>query len=358
MDQYVIKHGQALKKGFTTGSCAAAAAKAAAMMLENGKVPDFVELHTPAQVVLTLGIVDAQFDEKTASCAVIKEAGDDPDVTDKIRIYAQVQKRNDGQVIIEGGAGIGRITRAGFIGEVGEAAINPVPRQMITEAVSQIAEHGWDVLIYCPTGETVAQKTFNSKLGIEGGISILGTTGIVDPMSDEAWKQSIYLEIDAIVFAQSEELILYLGNYGRKIIDQLHLDAPRVKISNFIGETLLYCNTKAFDRITLIGHIGKLCKLAIGSFNTHSKVCDSRIESFVYYLALADAPSALIHDINQCKTAEEAVQQIMEEGYESIFDAMTQGCVQRIQSYLKYPKLEIRIILFSINHGLLGKITT
>ncbi|MGK5093515.1 cobalt-precorrin-5B (C(1))-methyltransferase CbiD [Deltaproteobacteria bacterium TL4] len=352
---YVIKHGKQLRKGYTTGSCAAGAAKAAAMMLVSQKVVDLVEIETPAGVKLQLSVLDTEITNESASCAVVKDSGDDPDVTDKVKIYATVKKRSDGEIIIEGGQGIGRITRAGFIGTPGDAAINPVPRKMIGEEVGRVAKHGWDVLIYCPEGEAIAKKTFNANLGITGGISILGTTGIVDPMSEEAWKQSVFLEIDAIEFAKSPEIILYLGNYGQRLIAQLALTAPSVKISNFIGETLLYCQTQSFEKVTLIGHIGKLSKLALGAFNTHSKVCDTRIEAFVYYLALAGAPLSLLHQVNQCATAEEALRYLIkEDAYATIFHEMELGCVERIRRYLKDPEFNIQVILFSIDYGLLG----
>ncbi len=353
---YAIKDGKPLRCGYTTGSCATGAAKAAAIMLSTGRIPEFVEIDTPAAVTLTLKVENAVFDEDCATCCIGKDAGDDPDVTNGIAIFAEVRARNDGKILIEGGEGIGRITREGFWGKVGDAAINPVPRQMIRDAVSRVAEHGWDVLIYAPQGTEIAKKTFNAQLGIEGGISIIGTTGIVQPMSDEAIKKTIYLEIDQIAEISTEVILLCLGNYGERMISEMHLCAPTVKIANFIGDALSYCYHKGFKQVTLIGHIGKLSKLSIGAFNTHNRVCDMRIEAFMYYLALAGAPISLLQQASQNKTSEEVLQLILDEGYGQIIYDMREGCVQRIRRYVKDAHFNVDILFYSMKYGVLGNI--
>jgi cobalt-precorrin-5B (C1)-methyltransferase len=270
-----------------------------------------------------------------------------------MEIFAEVRKRQDGKIVIEGGRGIGRITRKGFWGEVGEAAINPMPRRMIREALRSVSNDGWDVLIYAPQGEEIARKTFNPNLGIEGGISILGTTGIVEPMSDEALKKTIYLEIDAVRQSGVQKILLYLGSYGERVIVEQGFDSPKVKVSNFIGDALLYCYNVGFRSITLIGHIGKLCKLSIGAFNTHNKVCDVRIEAFVYYLALADAPKSLIQQVTQCTTSEEVLNLLFVEGYEHILNDMREGCIARIKRYVKDQAFDVEVILYSMEYGVL-----
>lgn len=352
---YVIKAGKQLRCGYTTGSCAAAAAKAAALMLHTGSIPEFVDLDTPAGVALRLKVEHPVLEPGYASCGIIKDAGDDPDVTDGLEIAAQVSKRQDGEIVIDGGEGVGRITRAGFWGQVGAAAINPVPRQMIQQEVASIAGHGWNILISAPGGEQIAQKTFNPQLGIEGGISIIGTTGIVEPMSDDALKKTIYLTIDAIHENGAREILLLLGNYGERMLKELPLQVSQVKVSNFIGDAVLYCYHKGFKKITLLGHIGKLCKLAIGVFNTHSKICDARMEAFVYYLALEGAPQHLLQQVNACKTSEEVVQLIQENGCDQIFTAMRQGCETRIRRYVKDEEFQVDVILYSMEYGVLGK---
>jgi cobalt-precorrin-5B (C1)-methyltransferase len=274
-------------------------------------------------------------------------------VTDGLEIAARVSERQDREIVIDGGEGVGRITRAGFWGQVGEAAINPVPRKMIRQEVAAIAEHGWNIVISAPGGKQIAKKTFNPQLGIEGGISIIGTTGIVEPMSDDALKKTIYLTIDALYEDGARKILLVLGNYGERLGNELSAQVPQVKVSNFIGDAVLYCYHKGFKKITLLGHIGKLCKLAIGVFNPHSKICDARMEAFVYYLALEGAPQNLLQQVNACKTSEEVVQLIQENGYNQIFTAMRQGCETRIRRYVKDEKFQVDVILYSMEYGLL-----
>ncbi len=352
-DIFVIKNGKRLRCGYTTGSCAAAAAKAAAYMLLSGEKLEYIDIDTPAGIKLKLQVCKPCIEEKCASCCIVKDAGDDPDVTDKLEIYAWVSKRDDGIVNIDGGEGIGTITRKGFWGEVGQAAINPVPRRMIKDELVRLSPNGFDVVIYVPGGAEIARRTFNANIGIEGGISIIGTSGIVEPMSEDALKKTIYLEIDSAYESGENELILFPGNYGEKTVEDLKLRGKGVKISNFIGDALLYADEKGFKSITLVGHIGKLCKLSIGAFNTHSKICDVRIEAFVYYLALSGAPRELLESVNRCKTSEEAVKLIIETENEKVFAAMVKGCEDRIRRYLKQSELRIKVIMYSMDYGIL-----
>lgn len=351
--RYIIKNGKKLRYGYTTGSCATGAAKAAALMLKSGKVIEYVEIDTPAGIRLRLKVEEPLIELDKASCAIRKDAGDDPDVTDKMLVFAEVGKRGDKEIKITGGKGIGTITRKGFWGEVGESAINPIPRKMIKTELASLSETGWNVLISAPEGEEIAKRTFNSKIGIKNGISIVGTSGIVEPMSNAALKKTIYVELDQLVEDGRKEIILYLGNYGQRVVEDLNLNLPGVKISNFVGEALLYCQTKKFEKITLIGHVGKLSKVAIGAFNTHSKYCDTRIESFVYYLAVANAPAELIQKVNECASTEEVVILLKENKREDIFEAMKQGCVKRIRTYLKDQNFSVDVMLYSMDYGIL-----
>jgi len=355
-EQYIIKYGKSLRCGYTTGSCAAGAAKAAASMLLTGERVENINIDTPAGIVLTLKPMDIHIEDDYVYCCIIKDAGDDPDATDKIEIYAKVSKREDSKIVIDGGEGIGTITRSGFWGKSGTSAINPVPRKMIQDELLKVSSCGFNVLIYAPRGREIAKKTFNSGLGIIDGISIIGTKGIVEPMSDEALKKSIYIEIDDAYDKGMREIVLFLGNYGEKVVEDLNLVGAKIKISNFIGDMLLYSKTKGFDKITLVGHIGKLCKLSIGAFNTHSKICDVRIEAFVYYLALSGAPLDLINMVNECKTSEEALILIMNNNYPVVINNMIDGCKDRIKRYLKDDDEEcnIDVIMYSMDYGILG----
>jgi len=352
-ETYRIVGGRPLRRGYTTGSCAAGAAKAAAIMVIEGRIPKFVDIDTPFGTRLHLKVEKPYLTRTYASCCIVKDAGDDPDVTNGMEIYAKVSKRQDGKVYIDGGTGIGKITREGFWGKVGKAAINPVPREMIKKEVSEITAEGLNIIISAPAGEKIAKKTFNSNIGIEGGISIIGTKGIVEPMSEDALKTTIYLEIDRIFEEESREIVFFPGNYGEKTAKKLNMKIKGVKVSNFIGDALLYCHNKGFNKVTLVGHIGKLSKLSIGCFNTHSRICDVRIEAFVYYMALEGAPWKIISKIAQCKTSEEALAVIFEEGYQDVIGKMARGCEERIRDYVKDKYFDIQVILYSMDRGIL-----
>lgn len=352
LDLYIIKEGKSLRCGYTTGSCATAAAKAAAIMIETGEIVKFIEIDTPANIKLKLEVYNPVIGDDFASCSIIKDAGDDPDNTDGIEIYAKVNKRTDGKVIIDGGQGIGRITRKGLFGEIGEAAINPVPIEMILKEVQAVSDSGYDILIYAPQGELIGKKTFNSNIGIEGGISIIGTKGIVYPMSEEALLKTIYMEVDMLKDIHGDgHIVLVPGNYGEKISETLGIDKPRVKISNFIGDSLLYIYNKGFKSVTLIGHIGKFSKLSIGVFNTHSKVCDGRMEAFIYYLALMEASKDLLDKINNAITAEEGLNICIESGFGHVVRHMEKGAEDRIKKYLKDEEFEVKVIIYSMERG-------
>lgn len=352
LDLYVIKEGKSLRCGYTTGSCATAAAKAAAIILETNRIIKYVEIDTPANIRLKLEVHNPIIEDGYVSCSIVKDAGDDPDNTDGIAIYAKVSKRSDGKVNIDGGTGIGRITRKGLFGEVGQAAINPVPRETIEKEVREVSTEGYDVLIYAPEGVAIGKKTFNSYIGIEGGISIIGTKGIVYPMSEEALLKTIYMEVDMLLDQYGDEhIVLVPGNYGEKVSESLGIDKPRTKISNFIGDSLLYVYNKGFKSITLIGHIGKFSKLAIGVFNTHSKVCDGRMEAFIYYLSFMGAPIELLEKVNNCITAEEGINVCIEAGFGEVVKHMEKGAEMRIKKYLKDEDYRVKVIIYSMERG-------
>lgn len=352
LDLYVIKEGKRLRCGYTTGSCAAAAAKAAAIMLETDQLVQFVEIDTPANIRLRLEVFNPQIDKDRATCAIIKDAGDDPDNTDGMEIYAEVRKRQDAKVHIDGGIGIGRIVRKGLFGAIGQAAINPVPLQMIEKEVREVSSSGYDITIFAPQGEIIAKKTFNANIGIEGGISIIGTKGIVYPMSEEALIKTIYMEVDMIGEKYGlDHIILVPGNYGEKISDSLGLSEGRVKISNYIGDSILYIYNKGFKSMTLVGHIGKFSKLSIGVFNTHSKVCDGRMEAFIYYLALMGAPRELLDRVNNAVTAEEGLNICIEAGYGQVVKYMEGGAEEKIRKYLKDENYPVKVVIYSMERG-------
>lgn len=353
LDLYVVKDGKNLRCGYTTGSCAAGAAKAAALMLETRKVIDYIEIDTPAGIRLKLKVNDQIIQEDRASCSIIKDAGDDPDATDGIKIFAEVSRSKYSNIDIDAGFGIGRITSQSLFGEVGEAAINKVPKQMIKKELREISDSGYNVIISAPLGREIGKKTFNKNIGIEGGISIIGTKGIVYPMSEEALLKTIYMEVDGIAKNWGKDNILLVpGNYGENLAESIDIDIPKVKVSNFIGDSLLYVYNKGFKTIMLLGHIGKFSKLAIGVFNTHSKVCDARMEAFIYYLALMGASMEFIQRIDACLTAEEALNICCDEGFGNIVHQMENGAEKRIKKYLKDEDIDIKVKIYSMERGL------
>lgn len=311
INEFVFTQNRKLRCGYTTGSCAAAAAKAASIMLLTGEIQHEVVIDTPMGIRLTLVVEDIMFDYETVSCAITKDGGDDIDCTSGIKIYARVQKSVEG-VQIEGGVGVGKVTRVGLACAVGEAAINPVPQKMILQCLKEVAEKysydkGFNVVISVPEGEEKAKDTFNPRLGIVGGISILGTSGIVEPMSEKAIIDTIRLEIDSKIAAGAKTLLICPGNYGRDFAkSNFGIDIDEgVKCSNFIGETLDYAVFKGIKKILLIGHAGKLTKIAAGVMNTHSRVADCRNEIFAAHAALAGADAQMVRRLMNAVTTDE-----------------------------------------------------
>ena len=285
MEEFIEKDGKKLRYGYTTGSCAAAAAKAAAWMLLTGKRKNTISLVTPKGIPLSLQVEDIRMEEDFVSCAIRKDSGDDPDVTNGTLVYARVSRRGTPEIAIDGGFGVGRVTKKGLDQPVGNAAINSVPRKMIRENLEEVlsltdADCGLDVLISVPDGERLAKQTFNPRLGIVGGISVLGTTGIVEPMSEKALVDTIRVELNQRRAGGADYVLLTPGNYGCDFIRAgLNLRPEwAVQTSNFIGQSLDICRELGFRGALLVGHIGKLVKVGGGMMNTHSKYGDCRME--------------------------------------------------------------------------------
>ncbi len=313
-------NGKLLRCGYTTGSCAAAAAKAAAYMLLKQEKADAVFITTPSGIKLSLDISEQAFDSIRASCAVRKDAGDDPDITNGLLVFAEVKKCASG-IRIDGGAGVGRVTKPGLDQPVGAAAINSVPRRMIERAVKEAADlvgydGGLDIIISVPGGEKVALKTFNPRMGIEGGISILGTSGIVEPMSSRALIDTIAVEISQLAAKGEKSILITPGNYGEDFTrDKLGLSLEGcVSCSNFIGDALDAAVEKGFERILLIGHIGKRVKLGIGRMNTHASEGDGRMETLAACALAAGAEAPLLKRIMACVTTDAALDILREAG--------------------------------------------
>lgn len=312
MDTKRLVNQRLLRCGFTTGSCAAAAAKAAALALITRSQPARVTIALPSGDKLALDVADCVCYDDFVRCAVIKDSGDDPDITNGAYIYAKVSRADSGITII-GGSGIGRVTLPGLDRPVGDFAINTVPRKMIEQELTALLnEHeqlgGLNVELSIPGGEELAQKTFNPRMGIVGGLSILGTTGIVEPMSSKALSDSIKLELSQLAADGQRNVILTPGNYGEDFCRKaLHLEGSLVKCSNFLGDSIAAAVELGFSRILLVGHIGKLSKVGLGIMNTHSSVGDGRMECLSACALEAGGSAKLSRAILSCVSADAAL---------------------------------------------------
>ena len=351
-----------LRYGYTTGSCAAAAAQAAARMLLTGEKVEEVALETPKGILLHLLIEDIRMNTDEVICAVRKDGGDDPDVTHGILVYARVKKTFGKEVSIDGGIGVGRVTRQGLSQPPGAAAINDIPRKMIRENVEAVCKEygfdgGMDVMIEIPAGVELAKKTFNPRLGIEGGISVLGTSGIVVPMSEAALVASIKLEMQMLVKAGAEYLVITPGNYGQVFSEnQIQVDLTySMKCSNYVGETLDMAREMGVKGILFIAHIGKFIKTAGGIMNTHSRNADSRAELMAANALRAGAGYETVMKILNSITTEESVDILIK-------DHMLKKTMQQIEEKVDYylnkrsgENLQVGAILFSNVYGELGR---
>ena len=349
-----------MKYGFTTGSCAAAASGAAAYMLLTGKTKTDITVETPSGRIFKAAILDIKRSENSVSCAVRKTAGDDPDITDGALIYSEVSIRESG-FSIDGGKGVGRVTRPGLDQPVGAAAINRVPREMIEKKVSEVCSFtgysgGLKIIISVPEGERLAEKTFNPKLGIAGGISILGTSGIVEPMSERAFIETIRLELRQKRAEGERRAVISPGNYGREFMKKSYgFDLDRsVKCGNFIGLTVDMAKEEGFAELLLVGHIGKLIKVAGGIMNTHSREADCRMEILASLGLLCGADGGTARSILRCALTDEAVEILEEAG---IKQAVMDMAVERICGNLerRTEKMKIECMMFSNKFGELGK---
>ncbi len=362
LDKYILVKDKQLRLGYTTGSCATAAAKAAAYMLLSGQPIDKVFLTVPKGIELTLPLEDVQMSDGCVSCAVRKDGGDDFDVTHGLLIYARVCKKETAGVELLGGAGVGVVTKTGLSCAVGGPAINPVPYKMITSEVQSVLDDfastlGLQVTIYVPGGEETATQTFNARLGIQGGISILGTSGIVEPMSEAAIVDTMRLEMDMQLAKGNKNILVFFGNYGEDFTrDSLGISVENAVIcSNFVGEMLDYACYLGMESVLLVGHAGKLIKLSMGVMNTHSKYADCRAEPLALYAALSGAPQEIVQSLADCITTMEALKILRNAGLQgAVFDKI----VPKIHSHMQHRvhgKMQTEAVVFLNEYGVLGQ---
>ncbi len=360
MDNYVWHNGKKYRTGYTTGSCATAAAKVAALMVLRQQLISNVSIVTPSGVVLNLTVRDSSIQGNSAIAAIEKDGGDDIDATHGMLIYAKVTLNESSYISIEGGLGIGVVSRRGIGLPLGNAAINHTPRQTIETAVRDVIgpQRGAKITIFAPEGEERAKKTYNSRLGIVGGISIIGTTGIVTPMSDESWKKSLSLALSMKRDEGLDKVILVPGNHGERFVnEQLGIGSNYVvTMSNFVGFMLKEAERLQFRYITLVGHLGKLIKVAAGIFHTHSHIADGRIETLIAHLALLHAPYTLLEQIEQCATTEEAMTLIDEQGWQSVYQQIANKIQQRMTLLFRFNTMppQCNTVIFAYDGRILG----
>lgn len=361
-EHYVQSGGKRLRCGFTTGTCAALAAAGAARLLLTGKAPETVSLVTPKGISVEVPLEQCAWTESRAVCAVRKDAGDDIDVTDGLLIFAAVEFSREPGIAIDGGEGVGRVTKPGLDQPVGAAAINHVPRQMIRAALEDVCgalccQRGLRVTISVPGGAEIAAKTFNPNLGIVGGISILGTSGIVEPMSMQALIDTIALELRQHAAQGARHLILTPGNYGMDYLKAQGLagKAPVVKCSNFIGDALDEAAAQGYETVLLVGHVGKLVKLAGGIMNTHSRYGDCRTELFCAHAAVCGAGGDTCRALMDAATTDACLEILERAGLRETVMASLLEAVDRHLRRRVAGACRVGAILFSNEYGYLGQ---
>lgn len=361
--EHYMRNGQKmLRLGYTTGTCAALAAAGACELLITGRMPEHLSVMTGKGIDVTVEPEDFGSDGASAWCAVTKDGGDDADVTHGLKIYARAELCRSPGIHIDGGAGIGRVTKSGLDQPPGNAAINRVPRKMITESVERIIKRhgvgeGIRIIVYAPGGDKVAKKTFNPMLGIEGGISILGTSGIVEPMSNQALIDTIEVELRQAAETQ-KRVILTPGNYGSDYISSIGMDTkgiPVVRISNFLGEAIDIAVSMGFREILVISHIGKLVKVAAGVMMTHSRYADCRKEVFCSHSAIAGAEQGICWELMEAATTDSCIEILDKAG---LRDRIMESVLKAVQVNIQRragEEITIGAVTYSNVYGWLGE---
>lgn len=345
-----------LRTGYTTGSCATAAAMAAAMGLFKQTIPDEVEINTPVGIKLKLAIIDKRLSGGQVSCAVQKDAGDDPDVTNGCMIYVQAEENTNDKIEIEGGNGVGRITRPGLQVKVGHAAINPVPQRMIEHAVREVSNSkGVKIIISVPDGQRLAKQTCNPRLGIIGGISIIGTTGIVRPMSDETFRASLVCGLDVARGMGHRDVVLVPGNLGeRSVLRFIKIHEEQViQTSNFIGYMLQEAKKRDFKTIILAGHPGKLAKLLKGDFYTHSAVSGPAHDIIIDIIKHLPLPPYILNSFTETSTVEGIMRTLDMYNMLYIMNEIAERIEIKVQTFLQVQH-EVGVILFNMKGTIAG----
>lgn len=349
-EPYRLRGGRLLRRGYTTGTCAAAAARGATQLLFTGRAPETVAVITPAGWEVELEVKEPVLAGGEARCCVTKDAGDDPDVTHGLDICAVARALNTPGVAVRGGPGVGVVTRPGLGVGVGEAAINPVPLAMIRREAEKALPpgQGVEVTIIVPRGEEVASRTMNPRLGILGGISILGTTGVVEPMSEEAFRESLAPQVAVAAAEGFRQIVMTPGRKGEKLAVERYGLPPGavVQISNFVGYMLEEAARQALEGVLLFGYHGKLAKVAAGVFHTHSRVADARLETLAAHAALLGADRPVVAEIMQAHVGEAAVEVLRQHGLMEVMPRIAAEASRRAEEYVG-RRLRVGTVLLS-----------
>lgn len=328
-----------MKGGYTTGSCATAGMKASLRALLDGQIEESLYVEGPQGQHIEVPIESVEIiSPNRARACVIKDAGDDPDVTHGTEIVTEVELNDSGVLAFRAGPGVGTVTKVGLQIPPGQPAINPGPRAMMQLVFDEFCwrGRGCTVTISVPQGQDLAKKTLNHTLGIEGGISIIGTTGVVKPMSEEGFKNSLVPQLEVMKANGCQTAILVPGRIGQDIAEEslgLHKN-QMAETSNFIGFMLEQAVRIGFKRVLIIGHIGKLIKLASGSFHTHNRMSDGRMETLVAFAALEGASQLVCQEIYRCQTTEGAMKIIDREGLQGVYQRIVERATLRSERYV------------------------
>ena len=345
-----------MRPGITTGTCAAAATKAA-LLAWSGQKPDTVDVTSPQGNIIHVKIAAYEQLVNGGTGAVIKDAGDDPDVTHGTTVIAEVKVQKDTDIIITAGIGVGTVTKPGLSVGIGEPAINPGPRKMIMQAVRDVLPAGFGAIISIsiPDGQRLAKRTLNASLGIVGGLSIIGTTGIVEPMSEEAFKNSLSPQISVVKALGYDQVVFAPGKIGQNIaINRYDLPAETViQTSNFIGHMLESAVHYNMKKVLLFGHLGKLVKVAAGIFHTHNRMADARFETLAAYMAAEGAPRQAILDILACTTTEAAMPIIAHYKLQSVYQVLAERASARAKRYV-FDDLIVGTVIVTLQGDILG----
>jgi cobalt-precorrin-5B (C1)-methyltransferase len=340
-----------MQRGYTTGTTAQGACKGATELLLSGVMKDTVYVTLPGGLEIPLSLEECSLGEGGARCAVRKDPGDDIDTTRGLAVFARVSLTDEPGIVLEGGEGVGRVTREGLAVPPGRPAINPVPEKMILRDLEALcpAGRGLKVTLEIPNGKKIAAKTWNPRLGIEGGLSLIGTTGIVEPKSEEAYKASIDVCVNMAHVSNNDILCLTLGYVGDKALARENSTLSQesiVKCGDHVGHTLGYAYHKGFGKVYLVGHVGKLVKLALGIFNTHWKSGDGRLELLALLAGLRGADRDFMEKISRLSLAEEAVALLEEKGFGAVFDDVNERVLEQVEK--RWPGMNIESVLVDL----------